>query len=112
MMDCTPSALSIVDPLEYPNLRFVSTGAEEMQRSLRNLWAKKLIMFNLYGPTEATVACTGARMLPEADERRVVTIGKPFDNMRAYVLSPSLELMPVGCPGELCFAGVQISQGF
>jgi hypothetical protein len=71
MMDCTPSALTIVcfflhllqcfsrfvcfqkvDPVEYPNLRFVSTGAEEMQLSLRNLWRDKLVMFNLYGPTE------------------------------------------------------------
>ncbi len=42
MMDCTPSALTIVDPLEYPKLRFVSTGAEEMQLSLRNLWRDKV----------------------------------------------------------------------
>lgn len=111
MIDCTPSALTIVDPLEFPKLRFVSTGAEEMQLSLRNLWREKVCMFNLYGPTEATVACTGGRMKPEIDERRVVTIGQPFDNMRAYALDASGELCATGVPGELCFAGVQISQG-
>ena len=128
MVDCTPSALSVVDPLEYPRLRFVSTGAEEMQVScaknvsssskqtqtqvsLRNVWCRRVTLFNLYGPTEATVACTGARMLP-GDERELVSIGRPFWNMQAFVTGPGGELCPLGVPGELCFAGIQVSRGY
>ncbi len=73
---------------------------------------KKLCMFNLYGPTEVTVACTGGHMRPDIDSRRVVTIGQPFDNMRAYVMDSEGQLCATGVPGELCFAGVQVSQGY
>lgn len=73
---------------------------------------QRVEMWNLYGPTEVTIACTGARMLAD-NASQVVSIGKPFFNMRAYVLDAVSHTMnPLGTVGELCFAGIQVSQGY
>ncbi|WP_051830678.1 non-ribosomal peptide synthetase [Streptomyces violens] len=66
-------------------------------------------LVNLYGPTEAAVdithyACGG-------DETRV-PIGRPIDNTRIMMLDADLRPQPVGVPGELCIAGVQLARGY
>jgi amino acid adenylation domain-containing protein len=66
-------------------------------------------LINLYGPTEAAVdvthyACRG--------DERMVPIGRPVDNTRVHVLDADLRPQPVGVPGELCIAGVQLARGY
>ncbi|NLE80463.1 MAG: non-ribosomal peptide synthase/polyketide synthase, partial [Rhodococcus sp.] len=65
---------------------------------------------NLYGPTEAAVdvtyfECTGA-------EKWSVPIGAPVWNTQVYVLDSRLRPVPVGVPGELYLAGVQLARGY
>ncbi|RSM46670.1 non-ribosomal peptide synthetase [Amycolatopsis balhimycina DSM 5908] len=64
--------------------------------------------FNLYGPTECTVDATLCRIGETARE----VIGRPIGNVRTYVLDDRLRPAPIGVPGELHLAGVQLARGY
>ena len=68
-------------------------------------------IFNHYGPTETTIGKL-LYELKEGDEGKVVPIGKPFSNTRAYVLSKDMGLCPVGVPGQLYIAGDGVAKGY
>ncbi|GAA3438904.1 amino acid adenylation domain-containing protein [Kutzneria kofuensis] len=63
-----------------------------------------------YGPTETTTFATAHRMTSEVPDS--VPIGRPLDNMRAYVLDADLRPVPDGAPGELCIAGAGLARGY
>lgn len=66
---------------------------------------------NLYGPTEAAIDVTmfDCAQAPDADP---VPIGRPVWNTRAYVLDTRMRPVPIGLPGELYLAGVQLADGY
>ncbi|MBV9822580.1 MAG: amino acid adenylation domain-containing protein, partial [Actinobacteria bacterium] len=68
-------------------------------------------LVNLYGPTEATVdaTCQPARGLRGVAR---IPIGRPIDNLRAYVLDAAGRPAPVGMPGELHLAGAGLARGY
>ena len=95
-------------------------ATEISNRSLRhlNVGGEKLVpcdppahytLHNAYGPTECTIVSTSF-----AVDRLYsnVPIGRPVDNMKAYVIDRQKHLLPVGAPGELCLAGPQVSRGY
>ncbi|MCP2339576.1 non-ribosomal peptide synthetase [Actinomadura rupiterrae] len=63
---------------------------------------------NFYGPTEASVDTMSVVV---ADAPRP-TVGGPHPGARAYVLDAALQPAPVGVPGELYLAGVQLARGY
>ncbi|GAA4471543.1 hypothetical protein GCM10023094_02390 [Rhodococcus olei] len=67
---------------------------------------------NLYGPTEAAVSITFADVTATATRGGAVTIGRPQWNSRVHVLDSRLRPVPVGVPGELYLAGVQLARGY
>ncbi|WP_215541534.1 non-ribosomal peptide synthetase [Amycolatopsis sp. CA-230715] len=62
---------------------------------------------NLYGPTETTIWSTVARL-----DRSGVSIGRPLDNTRVFVLDGGLRLVPPGVVGELYIAGEGVTRGY
>jgi len=67
-------------------------------------------LINLYGPTEATVDVSYYNCPLESAEN--VYIGKPIDNTRLYVVNGKNILQPLGVPGELLIAGVNLARGY
>jgi non-ribosomal peptide synthetase component F len=65
---------------------------------------------NLYGPTETTVDVTCFDCPTEGVIDRV-PIGRPIQNIRAYIIRDRREL-PIGEAGELCLAGVGLARGY
>jgi amino acid adenylation domain-containing protein len=64
-----------------------------------------------YGPTECTIYAT-FYTVNHPEGTYVSSIGKPIANTQAYVLSPQLDLLPVGAVGELCISGECLSKGY
>ncbi len=65
-------------------------------------------MWNLYGPTETTVWSTAGRVR----EGERITIGRAVGRTTTYVLSATLEPMPIGVAGELWIGGVGLASGY
>ncbi len=94
-------------------LRAVICSGEALPASLRDRFHATLTaeLHNLYGPTEAAVDVT-AWDASRHDDSAPVPIGRPVWNTRLYVLDAKDRLVPVGVPGELCLAGVQLARGY
>ncbi|USB33500.1 non-ribosomal peptide synthetase [Paenibacillus sp. YPG26] len=100
-------------------LKHVFASGEALHRShvdrfyalLRPLGLAEVKLINLYGPTEATVDVTVHECEAES-ELDFVPIGRPIDNTSLYVISDGGQPLPVGVPGELCIAGVQLAAGY
>jgi len=65
-------------------------------------------LFNMYGPTEAAVYVTQIELF--SDER--VTIGRPLNNCRIYILDETMQLLPPTATGEICISGICLSDGY
>lgn len=68
-------------------------------------------LINLYGPTEATIDVSYFDCFSEQPFEQI-PIGKPIDNTELYILSTGGRLQPIGVPGELCIAGMQLARGY
>ncbi|MEW5927432.1 MAG: non-ribosomal peptide synthase/polyketide synthase, partial [Gemmatimonadota bacterium] len=82
-------------------------GAEVRDRFFQRWPGAEL--HNLYGPTEAAVDVTYHACLPGEP---TVPIGRPVANTRIHVLDGRLAAAPVGVPGELYIAGMQVGRGY
>ena len=66
-------------------------------------------LHNGYGPTEATIIVTAF----EVDQKYTdIPIGKPLENVRAYVTDPYGKRLPAGALGELWLSGPQVARGY
>ncbi len=95
--------------------RYLIVGGETLRGEALAFWAQHAPatrVVNEYGPTETVVGCT----VYEADAGAVgpgaVPIGRPIANTRAYLLSPALEVVPVGAVGELYVGGAGVARGY
>jgi amino acid adenylation domain-containing protein/non-ribosomal peptide synthase protein (TIGR01720 family) len=68
-------------------------------------------LHNLYGPTEAAVDVTEWECLPDSRDASV-PIGRPVANTQIHLLDGRMDTVPVGVPGELFIAGVQVGRGY
>ncbi len=65
-------------------------------------------MVNMYGPTEIVCAAT----INECVQNTNLSIGKPLNNYKCYILNPNLKPIPIGAIGELHIGGPGVARGY
>jgi ferricrocin synthase len=107
-LSMTPTVASLVNPKNVPRVELLVTSGEPMTSEVARNWIGKL--YQGYGPSETTNICSVKKMYPQDQLRH---LGHTLDNTSAFVLArDSLELLPIGCVGELCFGGDQVVAGY
>jgi len=110
-----PSLLSVVlqelDPEAAKSLRSIVLGGEALTPELSERifsTCGSVDILHEYGPTESSVVASALKV-----ERGVpITIGRPIDNTKMYIVNSSDQIQPVGVVGELCIAGEGLARGY
>ncbi len=90
-------------------VRTAITGGEALAADLaKKLLERGLTLWNMYGPTETTIYSTLEKITPDCH----ITIGKPLQNTRTFIVDANFQPVPVGVPGELVIAGAGVSKGY
>ena len=101
--------------LDFMKLMIVGSDnwyIEEHER-LRKLCHEKTLLVNSYGVTEATVdSCYFDGISNQKMTRKLVPIGRPFCNMKLYVLDSHQQVVPIGVTGELYIGGAGVARGY
>ncbi len=120
VLQVVPSYLEVVlthlerHPRELPNLHCVSVTGEALSMELTRRWFAAqpgIPLVNAYGLTE-TSDDTNHEVLDRVPEHGLVPLGRPVNNVRAYVVDDDLAPVPLGAPGELVFSGVCVGRGY
>jgi amino acid adenylation domain-containing protein len=102
----TPAALTGL------RVRLVILGGERLGAHLLAQWHELGVqtrLLNAYGPTEGIITAT---LSEAAEERDLVTIGRPLPGRRVYVLDLAGQLAPIGAVGELYVGGDLLARGY
>ncbi|WP_259418057.1 non-ribosomal peptide synthetase [Bacillus toyonensis] len=120
----TPSLFNVLvnDPSFSNNqscntLRLVVLGGEKINpidvETFYTRYPNHVVM-NHYGPTEATIG--SVYHVIEYDTmaafKECPVIGRPIQNMKAYVVDQQMKLVPEGVYGELCLSGDGVASGY
>ncbi|WP_226889811.1 thioesterase domain-containing protein, partial [Nostoc sp. MG11] len=70
-------------------------------------------LINSYGVSEATIdSCYFETSNINLPVEALVPIGRPFPNVKIYILDSHLQPVPIGVPGELHIGGVGLAKGY
>ncbi|MEW5925951.1 MAG: non-ribosomal peptide synthase/polyketide synthase [Gemmatimonadota bacterium] len=108
----TPTAEALL-ALEWPAdapLRLLLTGGDALRSRPRADLPFALV--NNYGPTENTVVATSGAVAAGQGSGRAPGIGRPIDNVQAYVLDSRHGPVPAGVAGELWVGGAGVARGY
>ena len=99
-------------------LRYIVFGGELLDANRLQPWLKrygdeKPQLINMYGTTETTINISYRRFRLE-DIKNIPgsDIGKPLNNMQAYILDQYQQLLPSGVAGELYVGGTGVGRGY
>lgn len=85
----------------------------DLVQRFRDRFGDRVALDNTYGMTEASIDSTWHLCGP-ADQAgsRGVPIGRPIDNVEAYVLDIALQPVPAGVTGQIYIGGVGLARGY
>lgn len=94
-------------------VRGIITGSEVVDVDLKErvLESLNLRLINAYGPTEVTITALIHDCQRDV-KQTTIPIGRPIPGVRAYILDSNLQPVPIGIPGELFLAGIQLARGY
>jgi amino acid adenylation domain-containing protein len=109
-LSLTPTVAALVRPENVPEVKFLVTAGEAVTEKVMRTWADEGL-YQGYGPSETTNICTVKPNVSSLD--LINNIGRPLLNTSAFVMNPySIEILPSGAVGELCFGGDQVFRGY
>ncbi|WP_406361929.1 amino acid adenylation domain-containing protein [Streptomyces sp. NBC_00715] len=103
------------DPGCFAGAREVITGGDVVSpTAVRRVLdhCPDIVVRSAYGPTETTLYATQHPWTGDGELPAPLPIGRPLDDMRAYVLDETLSLVPAGATGELYLAGAGLARGY
>src|ERR1017187_4012395 len=113
------SKVGLLQPGEFPTLRWSLFCGEALSSSLAEAWqqaANNSILENLYGPTEATIAITWYRwdsaISPAECVRGLGPHGWSLRGQQVCAVTDELQPVATGESGELCLGGSQVTRGY
>lgn len=92
--------------LKNTSLRYLIAGGEKLRRFYKNGNYK---MMNVYGPTETTVVATNYIVTEDIDN---IPIGKPFPNVKCYIVDSKARIQPLGGRGEIYIGGLGVGKKY
>ncbi|RKG88709.1 amino acid adenylation domain-containing protein, partial [Corallococcus terminator] len=104
----TPSVLAQLEPDGLPALETVISAGEACTPEVARRWGTGRKLLNAYGPTEVTICAS----ISGALKAGAITIGRPFPNVRVYVLDARGLPVPPGVAGELYVGGPGVARGY
>ncbi|MDO5555629.1 MAG: amino acid adenylation domain-containing protein [Clostridia bacterium] len=96
-------------------IRLVILGGEAVHAEPLKYWKNKypnIIVYNGYGPTETTIFAIMCEITQKDIEENNIYIGYPLNNYNIQILDKNLNIMPVGCIGEICISGIGVCEGY
>lgn len=115
MMVVTPGRMELLlsdrqRPECLANFREIGLGGDVLTEKLlaQIQQCTQARITNMYGPTEITICCT----LAEVSHAAVPNIGRPMPDVKAYILDPHHNPVPIGVPGELYIGGPGVARGY
>lgn len=124
VLQFVPSMLKMVTDYITPeqkkhltNLRVVVSSGEALTTDLVNDFYAKMpgTLYNSWGATEVSIDSTCYECSPShlaTTNSQVVSVGKPIDNNRIYVLDEYKKAVPIGVMGDLYIAGVGLARNY
>lgn len=102
------TALGMTMLNQYSDLpvKYIMMGGEKMLPFPKT----PVKVINGYGPTEFSV-CSSFHIVDQ-DKDENIPIGRPVPNSWSFICDKYGNLLPVGCPGELCLSGAQMAIGY
>ncbi len=115
ILQATPSRLQLLFSAQgmkaaMESVKAILVGGEPLTEKLLEeiRQISEASIFNMYGPTETTVWSS----VKELTGEKRITIGKPIDGTRMYILDENFRLLPIGAIGELWIAGFGLARGY
>ncbi|USG66581.1 amino acid adenylation domain-containing protein [Brevibacillus ruminantium] len=100
---------------QLTNLRIVVSSGEALHADVVRSFYEKLPgrLYNTWGATEVSIDSTCFDCEPhQENSSEIVSVGRPIDNNRIYVLDSFLKPLPPGVPGDLYIAGIGLARGY
>ncbi|MGE5500235.1 MAG: amino acid adenylation domain-containing protein, partial [Syntrophothermus sp.] len=114
-----PSVLTLLPEGSIPPEVTVVSAGEECSWDNAGRYSKRKKFINAYGPTEVTVCCSWNEYNPSDSSSLQLTfsaatfpVGKPFQNVRIYILDRFMRPVLPGIKGEIFVSGPGLARGY
>ncbi|WP_227874201.1 non-ribosomal peptide synthetase [Tumebacillus algifaecis] len=115
MLNLVLDEVTAADRLALAKLRSTLSSGEALSATTVRRFFEKMpgSLNNTWGATEVSIDSTIHVCTPEdSTEDGAVSVGKPIDNNRCYVLDEQLQPVGIGVTGELYLAGIGVARGY
>ncbi len=118
ILELVPSYLAVLQDYQDDwaplSLRYLAMTGEALKYNLVQRWFEEnpdIPLVNYYGPTEVSDDITSL-VIDRCPEDGPISIGKPIQNMRIYIVDEAGQLRPPGVKGEIYTSGIGVGRGY